>query len=177
MVDQWKVLVISDSHGWTERAERVIRELERSIDAVYFLGDYLKDGEALSRKFPRLAFLSVAGNCDFTNKNQFFSVNVAGHKLYLCHGHKYGVKDSYDSIRSFGLAGGYDVVLFGHTHRPYVDDTEDILLLNPGSIGMPIALYGADYVVLKLKEGCHPQYHFGDSSKSVAEIIQFLQKN
>ena len=177
MPDRWKVLVISDTHNRTDRAEKVITELQDHIDAVYFLGDYLEDGERLARKYPRLAFLCVAGNCDFTSRNPSFEVNVAGHKLFLCHGHRYGVKDGYDSIRSVGIAGGYDVVLFGHTHIPFAQDEEELLLLNPGSIGMPFAIYGSDYAVLNLVAGQKPSYRLGDSGKSTDDIIAFLEEN
>ena len=30
-----------------------------------------------------------------------------------------------------------DVVMFGHTHVPYLEKTDDLILLNPGSISKP----------------------------------------
>ena len=68
MLTSWKVLVISDTHGRITRAAMLIKALAAAIDAVYFLGDHIEDGEELSRMFPRLAFLSVAGNCDYGRK-------------------------------------------------------------------------------------------------------------
>ncbi len=176
MPDQWKILVISDTHNRLQRAERVIRELESKIDAVYFLGDYLADGEVLRRQFPRLAFLCVAGNCDFTNKHLYHEVQILGHKLYLCHGHRHSVKEGYESIRNFGRVHGYDVILFGHTHEPYAEDAGDLLLLNPGSIGMPYPVYGADYCVLKIVKDRHPAYMFGSSEETTAKVAKFLEK-
>lgn len=171
MPDSWKVLVISDTHDQLNRAAQVIEGLEPYIDAVYFLGDYLRNGEQLSRRFPRLAFLSVAGNCDYTDRNLFQEVAVLGHRLYLCHGHRHGVKQGYDTIRNFGRVGGYDAVLFGHTHEPYAEEADGLLLLNPGSIG-----FGTDYAVLKLKKDERPQYLFGSTKAPLEPIINFLQK-
>ena len=176
MLRSWKVLVISDTHGRITRAERLIRSLENAIDAVYFLGDYITDGEELSRMFPRLAILSVAGNCDYGRKEAFKEVTVLGYHMYLCHGHRFGVKEGYEGLETFARKHKYDVVLCGHTHRPYVDDLEDLLVVNPGSIGMPIAVYGADYAVLRLEEGKRPAYQFGDASESVKNILRFLRE-
>ncbi len=174
MLTSWKVLVISDTHGRITRAAMLIRALAGAIDAVYFLGDHIEDGEELSRMFPRLAFLSVAGNCDYGRKELSREVFVLGHRMYLCHGHRYGVKEGYEGLEAFARRHKYDIVLCGHTHKPYVDAQEDLLILNPGSISMPVAVYGADYAVLKLEEGKRPEYRFGDASEPVQNILHFL---
>ncbi|MFC6719617.1 metallophosphoesterase [Natrialbaceae archaeon GCM10025810] len=40
-------------------------------------------------------------------------------------------------LAMFGRSRGADVVVFGHSHRPTVVETEDVLLLNPGSHAQP----------------------------------------
>ena len=42
-----------------------------------------------------------------------------------------------DALRYFGLQNHADVVMFGHTHVPYLEKTDDLILLNPGSISKP----------------------------------------
>jgi len=37
----------------------------------------------------------------------------------------------------FGRSRGADVVVFGHSHRPTVVETDDVTLLNPGSHADP----------------------------------------
>ena len=32
---------------------------------------------------------------------------------------------------------GYDVVMYGHTHVPYIEIGDDVTILNPGSISYP----------------------------------------
>ncbi|MDE6675032.1 MAG: metallophosphoesterase family protein, partial [Acetatifactor sp.] len=32
---------------------------------------------------------------------------------------------------------GVDIVMFGHTNRPYLDEEEDLITLNPGSLSYP----------------------------------------
>ena len=42
---------------------------------------------------------------------------------------------------------GCNIVIYGHTHRPLMDDTDgEVLVLNPGSISFP------------RQEGKHPSY-------------------
>ena len=41
------------------------------------------------------------------------------------------------ALRYFGLQNHADVVMFGHTHVPYLEKTDDLILLNPGSISKP----------------------------------------
>lgn len=41
------------------------------------------------------------------------------------------------TIRREGRARGVDVVIFGHTHRPFVEIGDDLIVLNPGSISYP----------------------------------------
>ena len=40
-------------------------------------------------------------------------------------------------IKQEGIARGYDIVMFGHTHRPVIQIDDDIILINPGSISYP----------------------------------------
>ena len=44
-----------------------------------------------------------------------------------------GVED----IRKEALGRGMDVVMFGHTHRPFLDSSKGIVALNPGSVSYP----------------------------------------
>lgn len=54
-------------------------------------------------------------------------VEVAGHTLYLIH--------IVDDLDLDPRAAGVDAVIFGHTHRPLVEDRDGVLFVNPGSCG------------------------------------------
>ena len=177
MLDQWKILVISDTHGRTSRIRKVTEELRADLNAIYFLGDMLVDGKELASCFPELAFLGVCGNCDSVAGEPSLTVELLGHRIYLCHGHRFHVKEGYESLRNFALVNHYDVALCGHTHIPYVDQTEELLLLNPGSVGEYYPLYDADYAVIRLKQGEAPAYMFGNVFESSDPVREFLQKS
>ncbi len=40
-------------------------------------------------------------------------------------------------LREHALEYGYDVVMYGHTHVPYIEIGDDVTILNPGSISYP----------------------------------------
>ena len=60
-----KLLVLSDSHGGRAAIERVLMKESKSIDALIFLGDGLRDLELALTLYPKLRAYSVAGNCDY----------------------------------------------------------------------------------------------------------------
>ena len=174
MPDRWKVLVISDTHRELQTAESVIRTFEHHIDAVYFLGDYYEDGMELSRRFPVMAFRSIPGNCDFGMRAVPVEISVADHHLLLCHGHQYAVKEGLEHLYTVCRSGGYDVCLFGHTHRAHIEEKDGILLVNPGSIG-PTPRSEENYAVLKLVKGQKAEAMLGSSQKSCEKLLKFLR--
>lgn len=63
--------------------------------------------------------------------------DMCGHKVFLTHGHLYGVSYTMAKLREEAENCGADVAIFGHTHRPFMEEQNDILLLNPGSVAKP----------------------------------------
>ena len=57
---------------------------------------------------------------------------MEGKRIFLTHGHLYGVKSSYDSLREMGRKMKCDIILFGHTHREFLEE-KDMILANPGA--------------------------------------------
>ncbi len=55
------------------------------------------------------------------------AVPVAGRLLYLVH--------ILEDLDVDPRAAGVDVVVYGHTHRPLVEEREGVLFVNPGSCG------------------------------------------
>ena len=53
-----------------------------------------------------------------------------------------------------GLQNHADVVMFGHTHVPYLEKTDDLILLNPGSISKPRTRMSQfpTYTVMEIRE-------------------------
>lgn len=59
------------------------------------------------------------------------------YRVLLTHGHYYQVSLSLNYLREEALQRGVDIVMFGHTHRPLLEQEKGLTLLNPGSISYP----------------------------------------
>lgn len=129
-----KILVVSDSHGDVENMRQAV-ELVRPRMLLH-LGDGWRDAEAIAQRYPDLLIEKVPGNCDLRGREPAERIVLIGGKLVLlCHGHTLGVKTDLGPLLRTAIGRKADAVLFGHTHRPFVDIRNGIVMLNPGSIG------------------------------------------
>ena len=150
-----KILVFSDSHSKPKYIEQALEFHNGIADLVIFLGDGLRDIERVSEKYPNLQFFAVKGNCDVFSSGEYRDYSVLdldGIKIFITHGHLFGVKSGYDRILYRAEELGADAVFFGHTHMPldvsaYVGEKR-IHLFNPGSIA-----YGGTYEIVNTSNG------------------------
>ena len=128
------VLVVSDSHG---NVENMCRAIEREKPRMLLhLGDGWRDAELVAERYPDLPLEKVPGNCDFRHQEAAVRLVLIAEKLVmLCHGHTLGVKSNLSILLREALEKEAHVALFGHTHQPFVDIRNGVVMLNPGSIG------------------------------------------
>lgn len=151
-----KAVVFSDSHGKVQYMRRALCR-HRNADICFFLGDGLRDLEQIASEFPTVAFLSVAGNCDWyaqgVAKEDVFVME--GRRVLYLHGHTVGVKGGIGAAIAAARRLDADILLYGHTHIPYegcvTEGEKPLYILNPGSIG---EFYEgcAHYGVLEVRE-------------------------
>lgn len=141
------ILVVSDTHG---RADRLTEALDRTRPGVLlFLGDGLRD---LARIEPgTVTVRAVRGNCDFYGAEiPATRMEIFGkYRIFLTHGHHFGVKSSIDPLVGVAAKEGADALLYGHTHIPFstvlpaeevyggVRLVKSLAVLCPGSLGEP----------------------------------------
>jgi putative phosphoesterase len=153
-----KLVVVSDVHGRMTELRSLLR-LEKDADALFFLGDGLRDlDDALSLCKPEektaYPIYRVRGNCDagYADPAEGMAA-IGGVAFFYTHGQNYGVKWDYARLtETASLIGGSgaDVALFGHTHHRALvhDDTTDLpTLFNPG------ALAECSYGVITVENG------------------------
>ncbi len=102
---------------------------------VIHLGDMISDAEEVARHYPMLPFCMVPGNCDgwFSTEPVRKQIVLEGKSVLLSHGHRWGVKSGYDAAIADARASKADILLFGHTHIPLLEQLEDGLwMMNPG---------------------------------------------
>lgn len=128
-----KALVFSDSHGYINP---IIRAVEEHSDAslVIHAGDVLRDVDNLLAVYPNLKVETVAGNNEFFgNAPSDRLFEFGGKRIFLTHGHKYGVKGSLARLKMRAKELGADICIFGHTHTRHISEENGIYFLNPGA--------------------------------------------
>ena len=145
-----RILVFSDSHGYTGNMVRAI-EAGETPDLIIHLGDFVKDAVKMEAAYSSIPFSYVAGNNDWSGNCPTERIlELEGRKILLTHGHHYGVKNGIHRIVDKGLQLGADAVLFGHTHKPEESYHNGLLLLNPGSISAPVAPNSPTYCSIEM---------------------------
>lgn len=134
-----RIAVVSDSHGNFRHIGRYRNECGR-MDWFLHAGDHMKDAAriAVNLGVDPSRVRVVAGNCDYpTTQPEEITVEIEGVKLYMTHGHAYGVKSDLQRIHYRAQEVGARVAIFGHSHVPVLAEVGGILLFNPGSISEP----------------------------------------
>ncbi len=131
-----KILIVSDTHGKHHNLDRAL-EAAGKIDMFIHLGD-VEGGEEYIDAVVDCEKHIVAGNNDFFSylprEEEFY---IGAKKVFITHGHNYYVSMTKEQIREEGKARHADIVMFGHTHRPYLNEKDGITVLNPGSLSYP----------------------------------------
>lgn len=131
-----RALLVSDSHGRNQNMEKVIRKAS-PVDLLIHLGD-LEGSEGYLEAIAPCPVEMVAGNNDFFSRLPREKVITIGrHQIFMTHGHNYYVNYGYGELRAAAKSRGCDYAFFGHIHRPVLDDTEEVTVVNPGSISLP----------------------------------------
>lgn len=149
-----KILVISDTHGDINKAEEVIKS-NKEINLIIHLGDYFRDAQKLSNMFPDIPMEYIYGNSDFMIEDVPAEkmLEIGGMRIFLTHGHRYSVKWDYDKLYKKAEEMHADVLLFGHTHIPYLIAKDKYYILNPGSTSDPRDDSNESYAIIEIKEG------------------------
>lgn len=143
-----RVLVLSDSHGKTKNIHRVIKS-EKKVDMIIHLGDEYSDFEEIQNCYD-IPCHGVIGNVDGSSEGLLSKViDIEGKKVFLSHGHNYNVKFEVETLKDEAKKENVDVVLFGHSHIPYIEEGE-IFLMNPGSITKPKYNNFPSYAILEM---------------------------
>ncbi|MCI6857837.1 MAG: metallophosphoesterase [Eubacterium sp.] len=131
-----RILVISDSHGRNDDVEGVIEQVGK-IDMLIHCGD-VERGDDYIRSLVDCPVHLVAGNNDYNLDLPSQDIfHIGDYKVWVVHGHMYHVYRGVERLRKKALEDGIDIVMFGHTHKPYIEIGEDLTILNPGSLSYP----------------------------------------
>ena len=135
-----RALIFSDSHGDEENLRWMAELMSRRgrVDAYIHCGDGAYDFSRVENYLlglnPGAALYGVRGNCDMGADAPYTRiVTLGGVRMLLPHGHQQGVKSTLVGLTGAAREAGCTVALFGHTHRPTLEERNGILLINPGT--------------------------------------------
>lgn len=131
-----KILVVSDTHGKDENLDQVLMR-EAPFDMLLHCGD-VEGREDYIEAAAECETYMVSGNNDFISDLPAFEViELRKHRIFLTHGHGYGVSWDFDRLTAAAASRNCDVALFGHIHVPLDMEMDGIRCLNPGSLTFP----------------------------------------
>lgn len=143
--------VVGDTHGRIDPVQRALQH--KKLDYLLFTGDFYGDGVQLAGKL-EVPFCGVRGNSDLARKGKKEQrVDLEGYRIYLVHGHQYGVKRGLNNLWYRGEEVKADLVLFGHTHVPWCEQIEGRWFFNPGSPTYPRGQNPGTYGLISLEDG------------------------
>lgn len=131
-----RILVISDTHRRHDTLERVL-EVEKKLDYVLHLGDVEGSEDYIEFLCPCPVEM-VAGNNDFFSRLPGEKIiTIGNYKILMTHGHYYYVAAGLDRLKREAEDKEVDIVMYGHTHYPLIEEYGDITIINPGSLTHP----------------------------------------
>ncbi len=131
-----KILVISDTHGYEGDLLRVLYR-ERNIDLLIHCGD-VEGGQRKIQEMAGCPCYFVQGNNDyFGDLPKDVLICIGKYQALVTHGHMYGIYMGTTRLEAEARKRGAHIVLFGHTHCPYLEVKDGLTMANPGSITYP----------------------------------------
>ncbi len=128
-----RIGVISDTHGMLRPS---IRSRFNNVDRIVHCGDV--GSPQIIDELAMLAPVSVAyGNTDGydvrSRGSRVVRLDCAGRVTIALHGDQFGTPTPGELKDEFPDA---DIILFGHTHKPLIDQSNGtVLVMNPGAAG------------------------------------------
>ena len=169
MVIKLKILFISDIHGICNNLEYIDKVIQtEKINKLVVLGDlyycdqvYINDdkynynkaivGQFLSKY--RNIIICTRGNCDsdlevkisnFPICSSLGIIYVDNIPIYITHGNEYNKYNNTKITNS--------VLVYGHEHIPYIENNNNMLYINVGSISLPRNNNKPTYMIYQNKE-------------------------
>ena len=162
-----KILVVSDTHGKNSFLLDVIA-LERPFDMLIHCGDVEGNLYSILGRDPGFAFHAVRGNCDYSGYPDRLILPVEDKRILVVHGHEHAVRYTNDALFRAARESKADVILFGHSHMPEIEERYGILAVNPGSLAKPRQqTRRRTYAILTIEENTFPRADIKELAPSV----------
>lgn len=147
-----KVLVVSDTHGRIDKLKKILKK-EKPVDVLIHCGDVEGDEEQIRCQAECPCYFVRGNNDYFSDLPQEEMLMLGDYKIMVTHGHMYGVSIDTSALEEEARSRGVQVVMFGHTHRPFLKEKDGLTILNPGSVSYPRQEgKKSGYLIMKINE-------------------------
>ena len=168
--NKMRILVISDSHGRNDDVAGVIEQVG-PIDMLIHCGD-VERGDDYIRSLVDCPVHMVSGNNDYNLDLPAQDIfNIGDYKVLVVHGHTFYVYRGVERLKQYALQNNIDIVMFGHTHKPYIEIDEDVTILNPGSVSYPRQLdHMPTFLIMEIDDEGEAHYGRGYYKSKFTEL-------
>lgn len=148
-----RVLIVSDTHRKNDNYYDVLKR--EQPDLVIHCGDAEGSEYALEQAADCPVQIVLGNNDFFSCLPRELELQLGTYKVWVTHGHNYYVSMGNEHIKREARARGMDMVFYGHSHRPVVEESGSVIAVNPGSLSYPRQEgHRPSYVVMELdREG------------------------
>jgi len=153
------ILIVSDTHGYDSNLKQVLSKIDQP-DCVIHLGDSESTVEYIHSVVNCPVYM-VAGNCDYFTRLPLTRIEeLDGCRIFMTHGHYYYVSVGIRDLAEEARTNGCSVAMFGHTHRPFLDESDpELTILKPGSLSFPRQEGRVpSYILMKTEDGKRPSF-------------------
>jgi putative phosphoesterase len=127
-----RIGLISDTHG---KLRASVFDAFRDVDLILHAGD-VGPLDIITQLESIAPVHAVLGNTDGwelePRVRESVELEAEGHRIVVVHGHQLSVP-SPEKLRAFQPRA--DIIVYGHTHKPLIDDRNGRLVVNPGAAG------------------------------------------
>lgn len=142
------IAIISDTHNNFSAGEKVKEILNKEgINFIIHCGDIGEPG-FLKEVFKGFKVRAVLGNMDegYGEIEDYQGLDIIVYKEVGEEG-KMAFTHFPKKARELAKTGKYDMVFYGHTHKPWEEKVGDCILLNPGNVAG--TFYRPSFAILK----------------------------
>lgn len=169
-----RIIVLSDTHLYGKMPDEVINVV-KNADIVVHAGDFITRQAYDSLKAGCKKLIAVHGNSDSQEIKQLLPATEAfeaeGVTFGVVHSGRFGTDTT--NMRYLALEMGVKVLIFGHLHRPIIEQS-DVLLVCPGSPTHP-RMSDPTIVILEVADGKVSGNILKMGSGETCDYIKFMR--
>lgn len=132
---------MADSHDNLPAIKQAVHFFQAvKCKLVIHAGDFVAPFSAQELKVLGCPVKAVFGNCDGEKDGlkkaiQSFGEIKEAPFTFIYANHNFLVTHLHSPLNTYLFSGKYDVIIFGHTHKPEIRKEKNTLILNPGETG------------------------------------------